>query len=82
VIFSLAPQLTGGSATTAECARRLGKPWLHFTPAIPRPADRLRQFVAAHGIRTLNIAGPRASEEVAVDDFVRRVLEEAFPAEA
>jgi hypothetical protein len=79
VIFSLAAELTGGSAHTADCARRLGRPWLHLTPAVPQPARLLREFVAAHALATLNVAGPRASEEPAVGVFVRRVLEEAFP---
>ncbi len=81
VIFSLAPLLSGGSATTADCARRLGKPWLHLTPATPEPAHRLQKFVTTHGMRVLNVAGPRASEEPRVTDFVRQVLEEAFPVE-
>ena len=81
VIFSLAPLLGGGSAATADCARRLGKPWLHLTPATPEPAHRLCKFVTTHGIRALNVAGPRASEEPRVADFVRQVLEEAFPVE-
>jgi len=79
VIFSLAALLTGGAATTADCARRLGKPWLHLTAATPRAAHRLAAFVATHGIKTLNVAGPRASEEPAIDSFVRRMLEAAFP---
>jgi hypothetical protein len=81
VIFSLAPLLGGGSAATADCARRLGKPWLHLTPATPEPAHRLRKFVSTHGMRVLNVAGPRATEEPRVADFVRQMLEEAFPAE-
>jgi hypothetical protein len=79
VIFSLAARLAGGSAHTAACIRRLVKPWLHLTPAVPLPARRLREFVAAHSIHTLNVAGPRDSEEPDVNRFVRRVLEEAFP---
>lgn len=79
VIFSLAAELTGGSAHTAGCARRLGRPCLHLTPAAAHPAQRLREFVAAHALATLNVAGPRASEEPGVGAFVRRVLEEAFP---
>ncbi|HUL53560.1 MAG TPA: putative molybdenum carrier protein [Opitutaceae bacterium] len=82
VIFSLAHVLAGGAATTADCARRLNKPWLHLTPAAPEPAQRLRKFVATHGMRILNVAGPRASEEPQVAAFVRQVLEEAFPAGA
>jgi hypothetical protein len=80
VIFSLAPLLTGGAAAAAESARRLGKPWLHLTPATPEPAQRLHKFVTTHGTHALNVAGPRASEEPLVADFVRQVLEEAFPA--
>jgi hypothetical protein len=79
VIFSLAPQLTGGSAATAECACHLGKPWLHLTAVTPRAAHRLVEFVTTHGIKILNVAGPRASEEPEIDGFVRRTLEEAFP---
>ena len=75
VTFSFAPGLSGGSAFTAECAKRLGKPWLHLTPADPEPGRTLREFVAAHGIATLNVAGPRASEEPGLGEFVRRVLE-------
>jgi len=78
VVFSLAARLAGGSATTAACARRLGKPWLHLTPVEPHPGRRLRAFLAAHGIRTLNVAGPRASEEPGVGAFVGRVLAAAF----
>jgi hypothetical protein len=81
VIFSLAPRLTGGSAATAECARHLGKPWLHLTAVTPRAAYRLVEFVTTHGIKILNVAGPRASEEPEIDGFVRRTLEKAFPAD-
>ena len=79
VIFSLAAELAGGSAHTASCAQRLGRPWLHLTPAAPHPARQLREFVAAHALTTLNVAGPRASEEPGVGAFVRRVLADAFP---
>jgi len=81
VIFSLAHLLSGGAATAAECARRLNKPWLHLTLVTPEPAQRLRKFVATHGLQALNIAGPRASEEPQVGEFVRQVLTEAFPVE-
>ncbi len=78
-IFSLEPRLSGGTALTAECARRLGKPLLHLTPATAEPARRLREFVAAHRIAVLNIAGPRASQAPAVESFVAEVLKAAFP---
>jgi hypothetical protein len=77
-IFSLTPILSGGTALTAVCARRLRKPWLHLTPADAHPARRLREFVGSHHVAVLNVAGPRAGEEPAVGAFVRAVLEEAF----
>jgi len=42
------------------------------------PGKKLREFVADDDIRTLNVAGPRASKEPEVGDFVRGILEEAF----
>jgi len=82
VILSLTLQLAGGSALTTACARQLGRPLLHLTPAVARPAQRLREFVAANRIGVLNVAGPRASEEPAVGRFVAQVLAGAFPARA
>ena len=35
----------------------------------PRPAS---------GIKTLNVAGPRASNEPTIAEFVKKVLEDAF----
>jgi hypothetical protein len=83
VIFSLAPALGGGSRLTADLARRHGKPCLHLSAqAAGREAGpRLRQWVAAHGIRVLNVAGPRASSEPGAGAFARAVLEDAFAGE-
>jgi hypothetical protein len=39
---------------------------------------RLREFVSENEIKTLNVAGPRASKEPGVANFVREILEEAF----
>ena len=80
VILSLSPTLTGGSKKTAEFAVALGKPWLHV--ARDATADdagaRLRRFVETHGIRVLNVAGPRASTEPEIGPFVQATLERAF----
>lgn len=78
VILSLIPTLSGGSALTAECARHQGRPCLHLTPAVNEPGRQLQEFVVRHGIRVLNVAGPRASEEPEAAAFAQRVLEEAF----
>ena len=79
VIFSLARELSGGSRFTAEIAGHLGKPCLHLSrdaePA--NAAATLRAFVSRHQIKCLNVAGPRASSEPAVGEFVRQTLETA-----
>jgi len=80
VILSLAAALTGGSRRTAELARQYARPWLHLARDGP-PCDggqRLRQFVREHEIRVLNVAGPRASAEPAVAEFVKAMLDVAF----
>jgi hypothetical protein len=80
VIFSIAPELTGGSKLTAELAAELGKPCLHLSEVRdgPNAAARLRAFASDHAIRVLNIAGPRASNEPAVAKFVIETLEKLF----
>jgi hypothetical protein len=80
VIFSIAPNLTGGSRLTAELAARLGKPCLHLSEVRDRgdAASRLESFVRDHNIRTLNVGGPRASNEPEVARFVIETLEKLF----
>jgi hypothetical protein len=80
VIFTLGPDLRGGSRFTRDCALALGKPWLHLAAADPLapPADRLLRFLREHDVATLNLAGPRESTEPGIGRFVTRVLDEAF----
>ena len=78
VIFSLAPQLTGGSLATAELASGLGKPCLHLSGLQDAP-DNVRQlasFLHRHEVRVLNVAGPRASGEPQVGAFIQTIFEE------
>jgi len=80
VIFSIAKKLSGGSRLTAELARQHRKPLLQLCRDGPRgdPAKRLLAFLQRHEINTLNVAGPRASEEPAFCRFVRDTLERVF----
>ena len=82
VVFSIAPVLTGGSKKTIDLARKHGRPVLHVskTSGIPVAQAALRRFIAEHGIRVLNVAGPRASKEPEVAAFVREVLESVWAA--
>jgi hypothetical protein len=50
---------------------------MHLCAGDKTVADALRVFVEKHGV-VLNVAGPRASKEPGVGEFVMRTLEEAF----
>lgn len=79
VIFSIAPQLTGGSLKTTALAARHQKPLLHLAYFNDAPnAQLLREFVNTNHVTRLNVAGPRASKEQEVGAFVRVILYETF----
>jgi hypothetical protein len=70
--------LSGGSAYTAACAKRLQRPCLVLDPTDGQAAAALRQWVQEHRIRILNVAGPRESQSpgigVQAAAFLRTVL--------
>ena len=74
LIFSRAAELSGGSAYTARCAERMGRPWQHVHPGSD-DAESIRSFLEQHRIRTLNIAGPRASTDPGIYEYVLAVLQ-------
>jgi hypothetical protein len=85
IVFSIAPQVSGGSALTIAIAQRLGKPWLHLSAVVVSaegadPAEVLLDFLATHRVSRLNVAGPRASQEPEVAAFVRQVFVAALDA--
>ena len=82
VVFSIQAALgSRGSALTQRLAEKHHKPWLHVHSGQLGPDEILRSFVAMHRIQTLNVAGPRASSESGVAEFVQKVPNEAFPIE-
>jgi hypothetical protein len=81
VVFSIKAQITGGTRLTYELAERLGKAVLHLSrndTEIEVAAAQLCAFLEQRQIRTLNVAGPRASREPEIGRFVRAVLTAAF----
>ena len=82
VLFTIAPQVVGGTALALEIARRLGRPTLHLhqnevgasEEATDAAAERLLLFLTEHQVGRLNVAGPRASQEPEIGEFVRQVL--------
>jgi hypothetical protein len=79
VIFSLADWLTGGSFKTLEFAIKHQKPHLHLSAANKdNAASELKKWIQQNNIRVLNVAGPRASKEPEIAQFVISILDHAF----
>ncbi len=77
LIFSLAPELTGGSKLTQEFCIKCRKPCLHIHPGLD--AVRLvRKFLKRYPVKVLNIAGPRVSREPGIVEFVIATLDQVF----
>jgi len=78
VIFTFG-ELTGGTETTRRAAVELNKPLLVIDTQTTEPHAAVRQvraFLERHDeLHTLNIAGPRASEQPAIAAFVYRCVE-------
>jgi hypothetical protein len=79
VVFSILREVAGGTALTLDLAERMEKPCLHLSSEAASAmgtdsADELFSFLAEHHVTRLNIAGPRASQEPLVAEFVRIVL--------
>jgi len=69
--------LSGGTLLTHALCQEHGRP-VHVVDALQlteeEAADGLARFVAAHGISTLNVAGPRASGWPAGQAYARTTL--------
>lgn len=71
----------GGSRLTAEVAAQTGRPLLQLDLAaceMTSVVRVLRDWLLAHQIATLNVAGARESEAPGIGDAVRRCLEAAL----
>jgi hypothetical protein len=66
----------GGTEKARRACIEMNKPLLIIDAAgdPPSAAMKVREFVERHAIRTLNVAGPRASEQPAVGAFVYRCI--------
>jgi hypothetical protein len=76
VIFYLG-ELQGGTKATADFCREAGKPLLILEGhpgSAAEAARKIAEFVRAHTIEILNVAGPRASQWPAGYDYARETL--------
>jgi Icc protein len=66
--------LRGGTALTADIARRLDRPLLIVDPGRPADPASFEQWLAAHEIAILNVAGPRESSQPGIGGAARSLL--------
>jgi hypothetical protein len=74
-------ELTGGSETTREMALKHHRPWLHVDlnrTAAFRAAILITEWIRAHRIQVLNVAGPRASKDSRIYQDALSLLESAY----
>ena len=77
LIFSRG-KLTGGSALTRKLAKQHERPWLHVDldkVVATEAVQIITGWVDQNNIQTLNVAGPRASKDPGIHDFVIGLLE-------
>ena len=79
VVFSTEKELVGGSQLTCHFATNHKKPCIHLSKVGDGDAAgaKLRQFILDNKLRILNVAGPRASTEPAIAEFVKKVMDAA-----
>lgn len=75
LIVTLDANLNGGSLLTRDYAQTIGKPCLHVILG-DNWRQEVRDFFQRHFIRTLNVAGPRASSAPGIERLVYEVLDE------
>jgi hypothetical protein len=79
VIFRVGKHLSGGSLKTLEFAIKHRKPHLNVSAACKDQAGQeLKKWIQQNKIRVLNVAGPRASKEPPVAEFVTSILDEGL----
>ena len=74
VVFTIAATLSGGSKRTVHFAEKHKKPVVHISSATEQPAELLVDFIRSNGIRILNVAGSRGSNEPEIGEFVKQIL--------
>ena len=73
---------TGGSAYTAEMAKKHGRPWLHLDmekTTVDEAAKRLRGWITDNSISVLNVTGPRESNNLDIYQATTKLLQTTFP---
>jgi hypothetical protein len=82
LVITLSPVPSGGTALTVKIAEDMEKPLLHIcqfeSDSLDQSGQDLLAFIEEHKVVRLNIAGPRASLEPKISEFVQAVLNDAL----
>jgi len=73
--------LTGGSSLTRKLAKQHNKPFLHLDMTeltSEQASEQLKRWVAGHNIKTLNVAGPRASKDPLIYSLTKEIIARAI----
>jgi hypothetical protein len=72
-------ELAGGSKLTSRLAEKHRRPWLAVDLALHPPVETAKDWLSAHNVQVLNIAGPRASSDPNIsalaESFLLRLLD-------
>ena len=74
-------QLTDGSAFTEEMAKKHDRPCLHIDLDVIRgisAAQKIKSWILQNGVKTLNVAGPRASKDPKIHDDALRLVKAVY----
>ena len=66
--------LSGGTALTRSIARQLGRPCLVVDPHCRSDVARSLDWLSAHDLCVVNIAGPRSSQDPTIYETARQFL--------
>ena len=69
---------TGGTLATIECANNHRKPLAVIDLLTNPKVDDAQRWIENHGIRTLNVAGPRGSHDARVYPYAHEFLRHLF----
>jgi hypothetical protein len=70
-------ELSGGSEFTRKMAERHGKPWVHVdvnTVSVEAAVEFVRAWINGKDIKTLNVAGTRASKDPRIYSTTREIV--------
>ena len=79
-VFSISEEIFAGTLLTVELAEKYEKPYIHLCKKLINinTINRFQLFLLKFGIVNLNVAGPRASDDPEVYQFVMEILDRAF----